>query len=99
MPSVEFKTFWAPAETDIDDIYDYYAEHVSPESAERLLRDIDRAAKRVAGRPFAGAPRPNFEAGLRSIRVAPRIKADTVELVRVLHERRDLAAAFDETDR
>ena len=72
--------------------------------AERLLRDIDNAAERVAGRPLAGAPRPNFEVQFRSVRVAPyllfyRIQADTVEVVRVLHERRDLAAAFDESDK
>jgi plasmid stabilization system protein ParE len=75
---------------------------VSPEVAERLLRDIGNAAERVAARPFAGSPRPNLETGLRSVRVAPhlvfyRIEAERIEFVRVLHERRDLAAAFDES--
>jgi hypothetical protein len=49
----------------------------------------------LSQRPFLGRPRTELMSGLRSILVHPyaviyRITDDAVEIVRVLHERRDL---------
>jgi toxin ParE1/3/4 len=87
------------AERDLDDIWDYYAQNASPELAEKLMARIDGAAARVAARPMLGRARDDLLPGIHSIRVAPylifyRIGEDAIEVVRVLHDRRDLESVL-----
>ena len=87
------------AEKDLDEIWDYYVRVASPEIADRLLRDIDYAARRVEGNPLGWRSRNEVKPGLRSILVSPytifyRIRSRDTQIVRVLHERRDFPALF-----
>jgi toxin ParE1/3/4 len=69
------------------------------EVADGLLSEAERAAKRLGQYPLMGRPREELAPGLRSILAHPhvlfyRVTDQTVEIARVLHERRDLAAIF-----
>jgi toxin ParE1/3/4 len=91
---------WAPrARQDLHDIYRYFARVASPDVADQLLRDIARAAERLHNRPLIGRSRDEILSGLRSVRVHPyavfyRVVDSGVQVVRVLHERRNLPETF-----
>jgi toxin ParE1/3/4 len=93
---------WAPkAQRDLIDIWGYFAEASSTDIADRLLRNLGNAAERLKDHPFSGRPRDDIANGLRSLLVHPhviihRVTKTTVEIARILHERRDIAAAFAE---
>jgi len=87
------------AQRDLIEIWLYFADVASPDLADRLLLDIDRAARRLVEYPRLGRPRDDVLAGLRSVIVPPyailyRVTEENVEISRILHTRRDLAAAF-----
>jgi toxin ParE1/3/4 len=76
----------------------------SPEIADKLLRDIDRAAQRLGHRPQMGRSRDEVLAGLRSVLVHPytifyRVTGLSVEVVRVPHERRDFSTILAKDER
>ena len=87
---------WAPrAKQDLLRIWGYYARLASPEIADSLLHEIGKRALGLCQRPFVGRPRTELLPGLRSVLVHPyaviyRATDNAVEIVRVLHERRDL---------
>jgi len=86
---------------DLIDIWKYFAETASSEIADKVLRGIGLAAGRLADHPFLGRPRADIADGLRSILAPPhliiyRVGESHVEIARVLHERRDIPAAFSE---
>lgn len=91
---------WAPkAKEDLREIWRHFVNVASPEIADNLLREIGRASERLAKHPLSGRPRDEIISGLRSILVHPysviyRVTDSCVEVVRVLHERRDFAGAF-----
>lgn len=90
------------AERDLDEIWDYYAVNASPEIAEKLLARIGASAERAAKRPTLGRMRGDLVPGLRSIRAAPYlifyfVSESAIEIVRVLHERRDLGQALTDS--
>jgi toxin ParE1/3/4 len=91
---------WSPqADRDLLDIWGYYATVATDAIANRLLHNIYAAADRAAERPRLARPRDELIPGLRSIAIRPyllffRMASDDVEIVRVLHERRDLATVF-----
>jgi|SRR5215213_10114597 len=90
---------WAPlARKDLSDIWRYFARVGSIEVADNLLREINRAAVRVGQHPLMGRPRDELAPGLRSVLVHPHLVlyrvSDAVEIARVVHQRRDLAAVF-----
>jgi toxin ParE1/3/4 len=96
------KLVWAPkAKQDLRDIWRYFANVASSEISDKLLRDIARASGRLADHALMGRPRDELVPGLRSILVHPhtifyRVTDTSVEIVRVLHERRDFGAIFGE---
>ena len=91
---------WAPrAKRDLLDIWRYYARVASPEVADNILRGIERASEANGKNPLARRTRDDLMPDLRSALVAPhtifyRVRNRDVEIVRVLHERRDFTAAF-----
>jgi toxin ParE1/3/4 len=87
------------AERDLIDIWKYVAKASAPDTADNVLRDIKQAVQRLADRPFTGRPRNEISVGLRSLLVHPhvivyRVTDSTVDISRILHERRDFDAAF-----
>lgn len=91
---------WAPkAKQDLYRIWQYYSRLASPEIADTLLREIAEQAERLGQRPFIGRSRTEILTDLRSTLVHPytvfyRVTESTVEVLRVLHERRDLPTAL-----
>jgi toxin ParE1/3/4 len=91
---------WAPrAKRDLHDIWRYFARIASVEVADNLVHEVNRAAARLADFPLMGRTRDELIPGLRSVLVHPhvifyRVSEASIEIARVLHQRRDLATAL-----
>ena len=102
MPANPRELVWAPtARRDLLDIWVYFTSVASSEIAEELLRNIDKATKRLLRHPMLGRPREDIATLLRAILVQPyailyRVNDANIEIVRVLHTRRDFTAAFSD---
>jgi toxin ParE1/3/4 len=89
------------AKRDIVEISDYYTE-IFPDLADRFADEIDSSFKQLRDRPEIGSPRFSYLLPDHSLRiwqfdrfpflVLYRLQNDLVDLLRVLHERRDLSA-------
>jgi toxin ParE1/3/4 len=103
MPESELQLVWSPeAETDLLSIWSWGATHFSPDIADTHLRDIQRAAAHLIEFPEAGVARDQIVPGIRSIVVYPtvlfyRIGKLSIDIVRVVDGRRNLAAFFPST--
>ena len=90
------------AERDLDEVWLYVAEDASPTTADRLIDEIVDRFDLLAEQPRMGRLRPEFGAGVRSISVENHViyyRHDVdVLIARVLHGRRDQAAAWSEPD-
>src|ERR1700722_18075102 len=90
---------WSPAaKEDLIKIWRYFARVASPEIADSLLQEINRAAERLTGKPLQWRLRmdimPGLKGGLRSVLVHPytifyQLDENDVRVMRVLHERRN----------
>ena len=102
MPGPRRALIWSPeAEQDLFDIASYLTAEASARTADEYLRKIFRAGERIRGRPLSGRARGGLMPGIRSVLVHPyamfyRVEGTSVEVVRVLHQRRDLDAVFAE---
>jgi|SRR5215475_3024084 len=100
MPGLRRALIWSPeAEQDLFDIAAYLTAEASARTADEYLREIFRAGERIRGRPLSGRARNELMPGIRSVLVHPyavfyRVGGTSVEVVRVLHQRRDLDAVF-----
>jgi toxin ParE1/3/4 len=100
MPREHSRIIWAPAaKRDLRDIWYYFVDVASREVADRLLRDIIQTSERIRQRPQAGRTRDEVLPGLRSVLVHPyvlfyRVNSTAIEVVRVVHQRRNFAAVF-----
>lgn len=90
----------ALAEKDLDDIWSYIAEDASLETADRLIDAIFDRFELLVEQPRMGRNRPEFGEGVRSIVVENHViyyrHEQDVLIARVLHGRRDQAAAWSE---
>jgi toxin ParE1/3/4 len=99
MPAAR-RVIWSPrAKRDLGEIWRYYQRIASPELADDLLREIARTGAQLSERALMWRARNEISPGLRSVRVRPyaifyRIAGETIEIARVLHERRDFPALF-----
>ena len=100
MAGSKLRLVWSPqAEADLIDIWRWGAKRFSADRADAHLRDIERAARLLTESPFVGRSRDDLRVGLRSMVVQPtvvfyRVRADSVDIVRVIDGRRNLAAIF-----
>lgn len=91
---------WSPeSEEDLFSIWSWGASRFSREIADRHLRDIDRAVAKLSASPLIGRARDDLRPGIREIVVYPtvlfyRVVGASVEIIRVVDGRRDLAAIF-----
>ena len=105
MPRKHRRVIWAPkARRDLLDVWDYYERVASAEIADKLLREIEQAATRLADDALMWKARDEVLPGLRSVLVHPytifnRVNDRVVEIARVLHGRRNFAAAFAKKER
>ena len=90
------------AERDLDEIWSYLAEEASLTTADRLIDDIVDRFDLMAEQPGMGRLRPEFGPSIRSISVENHViyyrHDGEVLIARVLHGRRDQAAAWSESD-
>jgi toxin ParE1/3/4 len=93
-------TVWSPeAEEDLIGIWGHLAREATDQVADNQLDDIDRACAKLKVWPHSGRPRENLFPGLRSVLAHPyvifyRVRSGLVEVVRVIHGRRDIDAIF-----
>ena len=91
----------ALAEQDLEDIWSYVAEDASPDTADRLLDAIIERFELLAEQPRMGRLRPEFAPRVRSVAGENYVIycRDEGELLvaRILHGRRDQAAAWSES--
>ena len=100
MPKARLQLVWSPeADADLLTIWSWGARHFSPDTADAHLRDIQRAARNLTDFPHSGVERDQLVPGMRSIVVYPtvlfyRIEGQSIDIVRVVDGRRNLAAFF-----
>jgi toxin ParE1/3/4 len=103
MPREHRRVVWAP-KSKKRDVWRYYERVASAEIADKLLREIDEAGERLADEALTWRPRDEVLPGLRSVLIHPytifyRVREGAVEIMRVLHERRDFARIFSTKER
>ena len=102
MPKAKLKLSWSPeAEADLLEIWHWGAGHFSIDIADKHLRDIHASALNLSDFPEIGQKRDDLARMLRSIVIYPtvlfyRITGHSVEVVRVIDGRQNLAAIFRE---
>jgi toxin ParE1/3/4 len=100
MPSASLPIVRSPeADEDLIEIWAYLAHEASDRVADNQLRDIEKACSTLKTWPYCGRKRDELLPSLRSIPVHPfvvfyRVGEDAVEIVRVLHGRRDIDSIF-----
>ncbi|MGD0025158.1 MAG: type II toxin-antitoxin system RelE/ParE family toxin [Xanthobacteraceae bacterium] len=105
MPRKRRRVVWAPrSKRDLLDVWRYYERVASVEIADKLLREISETGERLADQALMWRARDEVLPGLRSVTVHPytifyRVRDGVVEIVRVLHERRDFDAVFGKKER
>ena len=102
VPSARLAIIQSPeAEEDLIEIWTYLAEQATEQAADRQLAAIESACANLEHWPYAGRQRDELLPGLRCVLAVPyvifyRVRNDAVEVVRVLHGRRDIASIFAE---
>jgi len=97
---LDVRALWSPAaERDLHEIWLHFAAIASRDVADHLLRAIGDAVERIAEHPLAWQERAELGTNMRACPVHPyaifyRIQAGNPEIVRILHERRDLGRAI-----
>src|SRR5438876_4964892 len=90
------------AERDLDEIWSYVAEDASAVTADRLTDAIFDRFELLVEQPRMGRNRPEFGDGVRSFVVESYViyyrYDEDLLIARVLHGRRDQAAAWSEPD-
>lgn len=88
------------AERDLEEIWSYVAEDASATTADRLMDAIVDRFELLAEQPRMGRLRPEFGAGVRSFTLENHViyyrHEGDVLIARVLHGRRDQAAAWSD---
>src|SRR5665213_3968706 len=91
------------ADSDLLTIWAWGATHFSSDIADAYLRDIQHAAQNLTDFPRSGVERDQLVPGMRSVVVFPsvlfyRIGAQSIDIVRIVDGRRNLAALFSKSD-
>lgn len=86
------------ARRDLEQIWWSFGER-DPDRADEVVYAIQRAASRLVDFPQIGRLRPELAEGIRSWRTGPylifyRVRPKQIQVVRILHGRRDLASEF-----
>ena len=100
MGSRSDRVFRSPeAAEDLASIWQFGAEEWSPAQADQHLRDIEALCDRLLAQPELGRTRDELLGGMHSFPVPPHVifytqSSTGINLVRVLHQRHDIEAAF-----
>jgi toxin ParE1/3/4 len=100
MPSNSLPIILSPeADEDLIEIWSYLAQQASDRVADRQLSEIETVCSTLETWPHSGRKRDELLAGVRSVPVHPyvvfyRIRDEAIEIVRVVHGRRDIVSIF-----
>lgn len=90
------------ADYDLNEIWRYTHQHFGQRQASRYLRQLARRFEALAKKPGLGKQRDDLAAGLRCFHegrhliVYTRLDEQRIAIVRVLHDRMDVAARLNE---
>lgn len=90
------------AERDFREIV-FYLDDKSPAAADRFVDAIEQKLHLLSDFPLMGRSREELAPGLRSVIVEKyvlfyRVEADSIQVVRILHGRRDFPSIFREDE-
>jgi toxin ParE1/3/4 len=94
--------FSAPAEDDLNGIYDWIAANADAETAYAYVSRVMTACRKLSLFPARGTPREDLGEGVRTVPyerravIAYRVERKVVRILRVLHRGRELDQAFSE---
>lgn len=97
--------FTPEARDDLIRLYDYIADHGSPERAARYIRRIENLCMSLTRLPERGTLRDDLRPGLRVIgfgrraAIAFRVNAESVAILRIFYGGRNLEGAFPSAER
>jgi toxin ParE1/3/4 len=100
MPKPDHKLIWSPtAERDLVEIWSYLDRHASRNVADSQIRKIEARCAKLGMNPLIGRMRSDLLPELRQVLVNPyivfyRLNKSDIEILHVLHGRRDLPAVF-----
>lgn len=89
--------FTPEAESDLLELYDYIAEHSSPERALSYIERVERWTNSLQTFPERGTARDDIRPGLRLISfdrrvsIAFQVRTDSVIILRILYAGRDIS--------
>ena len=88
--------FSPAAQADLEEIWDYTVRHWGVAQAERYTRDIQAACEAVSAGILVGRSAEDIRAGYRKIVVGSHVayfreRSGTLEIIRILHRRMDVA--------
>lgn len=92
--------FTPEAQDDLFGLYDYIADHSSPERAMRYLDRIEKSCLSLVTLPERGTRRDDLRPGLRvmgfehRVLIAFRVSAESVAILRILYGGRSAELAF-----
>ena len=104
MPKNPRRPIWTPkADQDLIEIWHYIAVEASGERADDIITRIVGVADRIGMLPFSGRPRDDIRLGIRCALTHPyiifyRIVENEAQILAVLHQSRNLAAAMAKRD-
>ena len=89
--------FSPDAQSDIDAIWDYTFKDWRADQAETYVRLLQNASRMIAENPRIGRECPDIRAGYRKYPAGShmmfyRVRRDSIEIVRILHQRMDFGA-------
>jgi toxin ParE1/3/4 len=92
--------FAADARKDLRGILLHSKQQCGARQRDDYKRDLDRAFDALRANPEMGRPRPDVGSGVRSFVVRRhlilyRVSSDTIRVLRVLHQRMDVAGVVD----
>lgn len=91
----------AQAIRDLDEIQTRGIEHFGPRAAARFMAGFERIFALLRDQPRAGQARPEFRENVRCVSHRPyrahyRVAGETVVIVRILHQARDVASVRED---
>lgn len=102
---MKFKVVLTPeARDDLNEIFEYIAEHDGPERAITYVERIEKACMSLQTLPSRGRPREDIRPGLRvmgferRVLIAFRVSSNTVAILRILYGGRSVERAFGTLD-
>ncbi len=92
-----------PASRDIDELWHRISAESSPDRADAVVARLEQGWNRLAILPRMGRPETQYGSDVRSIHVEPYrvfylLKGRRIEIMRVIHTRRDRAKAWRQDD-